>query len=211
MLFRGNFGVQQQQRQKLGPAKKFLMWFRLIFLRAKQIFAIKIHRQLTEVCGVVIMKVQYIRKEVLGFRKMAWRTSMMVILPAAATHTSTWRCSLEETWTSCRGVWSLHQDNSNQHSAHPTEDVVNLFYWEILDHPPQPVICLGHWSDSWDVTDSVTVMKRKWLFVNGRECKDLISDITELLNLSQDEKKNAQYARGLGSKFDTALEWMRYI
>jgi hypothetical protein len=85
-----------------------------------------------------------------------------------------------------------------------------FFHWVMLDHPPQTVIWLDHWSNSWDVTDSITLMKRKWLFLNGRECKDLISATTELLNLSQDEE-NASICSRIMFKIDTALERMRYI
>jgi hypothetical protein len=53
-------------------------------------------------------------------------------------------------------------------------------------------------------------MKRKWLFVFGRECKGLISAATKLLNLSQDEK-NASICSRIMFKIDTALEGMSYI
>jgi hypothetical protein len=56
----------------------------------------------------------------------------------------------------------------------------------VLTLPRRTSMCSGLWSDIWEFVDSTVMKKRKWLSVNGCDCKSPISTATELLNSCQD-------------------------
>ena len=91
------------------------------------------------------MRVQHVRKEVLGFRKKNGLTDIHDdnLAGRYSTYQHVTLFVGRDLYILSRCL-ILQQDSSTQHSAHQTEDVLNLFHWEILDHPPQTVICLGH-------------------------------------------------------------------
>jgi hypothetical protein len=46
----------------------------------------------------------------------------------------------------------------------PTQQQLQSCHRQLLDHPPY---CLGCCSNTWEIDDSTTVSKWKWLFMNG--------------------------------------------
>lgn len=78
------------------------------------------------------------------------------------------------------------------------------------DHTAQHVSCVDPRRNTSEVTFSA-VMKMKWLFMQGFECKSPISTVVEFLSLCQDRRDASTC---LGSKMnskDTAVEQTDYI
>ena len=53
----------------------------------------------------------------------------------------------------------------------------------LKDDTSWQITCLGHWKETWEVVCSTLMRKWKWLFMNGCECKSLMSTAKECLKL----------------------------
>ena len=87
----------------------------------------------------------------------------------------------------CQESVNFQHDNATPHHTHtqhvPDTSSCSCLLWMLLDHPSS---CLGFCSDMWEVTNSTTIGKWKWLFMSGCECMSPIFTVTEFLNSGND-------------------------
>ena len=83
---------------------------------------------------------------------------------------------------------TFQHNNAYPHTAHWTQELMQMFHWDLSNHQPH---CYECWSNIWDVADSTVTGKWKWSFMDGCEYRCLISTAGKFVNSCQDRTNSS--------------------